>query len=83
MNRTETSSRMCTVPNCDRVHYAFDLCNMHWARMRRNGSTELPPASAVTPLGGDNVRIVAGRRRCKQCELIHGAATRQRRRAAA
>lgn len=34
------SRASCSVVGCDRSHYARGLCNLHWQRTRRNGSTE-------------------------------------------
>lgn len=32
--------KTCTEPGCTRGHYARGLCNMHWQRLRRIGSTQ-------------------------------------------
>lgn len=37
-----TPARLCCVPECHRPHYANDYCNMHWQRVRRHDSPELP-----------------------------------------
>ena len=34
--------RLCSVEGCGRVHYAKDLCQLHYGRVLRTGSTELP-----------------------------------------
>lgn len=31
------TSRLCSIPNCDKVHYGKDLCKMHYLRVYRGG----------------------------------------------
>jgi len=33
--------RICSIPECARQHYAKNLCKMHYARLRKTGSTVL------------------------------------------
>jgi HNH endonuclease len=37
------AKRTCSFPGCDEKHYGRGLCDTHYARWRRTGSTELPP----------------------------------------
>lgn len=34
--------RACGLEGCDRAHFAHDLCNTHYARLRRTGTTDPP-----------------------------------------
>lgn len=37
------SNRTCSVPECDRAHFGRDLCNMHYLRWRKSGTTDPAP----------------------------------------
>lgn len=38
-----TKNRKCTVDGCARKHAALGLCQMHWRRMKKHGSTGIQP----------------------------------------
>ena len=40
------NQRICSIPECGKLHYAKDLCRAHWFRLRNHGD----------PLGGDTGR---------------------------
>lgn len=40
--RADMANRTCTVEQCERDHYGRGLCNMHWQRLRRHGTTADP-----------------------------------------
>lgn len=42
------SRRGCSVEGCDDIHYGKGLCQKHWRRVRKYGSTELPDRSDAT-----------------------------------
>lgn len=35
--------KMCSIPGCERKHYARRFCRMHWTRQSRHGDTDLRP----------------------------------------
>lgn len=42
------SKRTCSVPECTKPHAANGYCGMHYNRMKRHGSTDVPPPSGPT-----------------------------------
>lgn len=36
----ENNKKQCSIDNCNRAHYAKEMCRMHWARFDRNGTVE-------------------------------------------
>lgn len=46
--------KVCTIPDCGRMHYAYGYCNKHWQRWRSHGDPffsqrELPPEARFWP----------------------------------
>lgn len=41
------ATRTCSVPECERPHAARGLCKMHWQRMSRYGSVDVPTRPPV------------------------------------
>lgn len=50
MNKT---TRICSIPDCERKHFAKDLCNMHYRRLWRHGSTDSLNRTTCTIQGCD------------------------------
>ena len=39
------ATRTCSLPGCDRRHKGLGLCELHWGRLRRTGTTDSPVKS--------------------------------------
>ena len=39
--RASKKPRLCSIEDCDGVHYAHSLCRKHYKRVRDNGTTDL------------------------------------------
>ncbi len=44
---SESYHPKCSIEGCERPHYAHSLCNAHWQRIRRSGTTR--PQDAILP----------------------------------
>ena len=55
-----SDSRTCSAPDCEQIHYAKGLCNLHWQRAR-NGPPVMRPREVVA------ARDELGRKQCGSC----------------